>query len=179
MSLFSLLFCKEQLCHVYGEVQSIINNPECDALTARERSGRAPTTGGVNLIVLTTAAFIRTAHEVVVHLILVLWSRTRSAKTLTSVSAPLILPQPLNWGYDWKSLVVGPLTRCSGGLNLLNDTFCQGFHTECTWVTLYKHRWCLSLDLITHKNRSGSFSLRNQMTHKPQQVAAKSFICSA
>lgn len=70
MSLFSLLFCKEQLCHVYGEVQSSIYIPECDVLTARERPGRAPTTGSGNLIVL--AALIGPAHEVVVHLILIL-----------------------------------------------------------------------------------------------------------
>lgn len=72
MSLFSLLFCKEQLCHVHGEVQSITYIPECDVLTARERSGRAPTTGSGNLIVLSAAALIGPAHEVVVHLILIL-----------------------------------------------------------------------------------------------------------
>lgn len=65
MSLFSLLFCKEQLCHVYGEVQSIIYIPECDVLTARERSGRAPTTGSGALIVLSTAAFLHVKTAVV------------------------------------------------------------------------------------------------------------------
>lgn len=72
MSLFSLLLCKEQLCHVYGEVQSITNIPECDVLTARERSGRPPTTGSGTLTVLSAAALIGLAYEVVVHLILIL-----------------------------------------------------------------------------------------------------------
>lgn len=131
MSLFPLLFWKEQLCHVYGEVESVVYNTEWDVVTAQERSGRAPTTGSVSLTVCCAAALIctgpwsgRSSHP---HLVKSYSIREKADVHLSCVSVwiPQIPPQSLNAGSDLKSPPVG-LLPCSSGLYLLKLYFLSG-----------------------------------------------------
>lgn len=168
MSLFPLLFWKDQLCHVYGEVQSVVYNTECDVLTAQERSGRAPTTGSANPTVPCATALIhsspwsgRSSHP---HLVKSYSVREKAGVHLSCASVWIlqIPPQSLNAGSDPKSPAVD-LLPWSSGLYQKNKVYSTKIvHSVRISYTMYgfilfKHRSCRSLNLMVFESCAGLF----------------------